>query len=126
MSSPKVDDPRFTATFDVLRRTGARTIQVRYSDDEDPVVWFLVVGYTLHGGKLSGSGKINTYETAAAMDPVTAAFRLCAQVCDGGMCAHCHRPAGFSEDPDVMPGDEFVCWWQWDPEVKKFVQGCQL
>jgi hypothetical protein len=124
--SEATDDPRFVATFDVLRRTGARTIQVRYSDDEEPVVWFVVAGYTLHNGKPSGSGKINTWETAAAMHPVRAAFRLAAQVCDGGRCAHCQRPTGFSEDPGAMPGDRIVCWWQWDPEVKAFVQGCQL
>jgi hypothetical protein len=126
MKSTNLDDPRFLGAFDVLRRTGARDVQVRYSDDEKPVVWFVVAGYSMRDGRPRGNGKVNTYEVGAALDPTQAAFRLCAQVCDGATCANCGRMAGFSENPDAMPGDKIICWWVWDPEVKKFVQGCQL
>jgi hypothetical protein len=126
MTAGTPDDPRFPAAIDVLRRTGAKEFQIRYSDDEQPVVWFAVAGYTVRHGRPVSTGKINTHEAAAALDPVRAVFRLCDQLVDGGECTHCHRPAGFNENPDALPLDQHICWWTWDPEVLKFVQGCQL
>jgi hypothetical protein len=120
------DDPRFPAALNVLRRTGARAVQIRYSDDEQPTVWFIVASYAMREGRPVGSGKINHHETAAALDPLTAVFRLCDQLVDGGTCAHCHRPTGFNKEPGALPLDRHICWWNWDPEVGKFVQGCQL
>lgn len=120
------DDPRFTAAIDVLRRTGARTVQIRFSDDEQPTVWMVVVGYAVRNGRPVKSGKVNHHEVGAATDPLRAVFRLCDQVVDGGTCAHCGRPAGFNENPGALPLDRHVCWWTWDPEVSRFVQGCQL
>jgi hypothetical protein len=131
VSSP-AEDPRLPAAFDVLRRTGAREVSVRFSDDEQPVVWLAVAGWYVgaDGVPVATARQARRpslhYEAAAALDPLRAVFRLCDQVVDGGMCAHCHRPAGFNENPGVLPFDEDVCWWTWDPEVKAFVQGCQL
>jgi hypothetical protein len=121
-------DPRFTAAIDVLRRTGAQEVQIRFSDDEEPTIWMAVAGYAVRNGRPTRTGKINAYETAAGVDPTTAVFRLCAQLCDGGLCYHCQRMVGFSPEPGAIPEDPDnpVCWWIWDPEVNKFVQGCQL
>lgn len=110
-------DPRMTAGLDLLHRTGANSFQIRYSDDEEPTVWFVVAFYERDGKTL--------YETAAALRPEVAVFRLCAELIDGGVCTHCNRPSGFSEDPDALPVNEFVCWYQWDPELKKFRRGCE-
>lgn len=126
MTVDRLDDPRFTGAIDVLRRTGMKEFQIRYSDDEEPVVWFAVASYTVRNGKMVSGGKINYHETAAAFDPVAAVFRLCDEVVDGGQCAHCGRPAGFQPKPEAMPMDTLICWWVWDPETTKFVQGCQL
>ncbi len=35
------EDPRFTACLDLLQRSGVTELQVRYSDDEDPVLWLV-------------------------------------------------------------------------------------
>jgi hypothetical protein len=107
------DDPRFTAALDLLPRTGAREVQIRYSDDEQPVVWIAVALYD--------EGR---WESASGHDPVVAAFRLLAQLYDGGRCTHCNKPTGFSEDVDALPFDASICWTQWDPELKKFRRGC--
>jgi hypothetical protein len=57
-----VTDPdKMNAALEFLRRTGARQVQVRYSDDEDPVVWFVVAFFD---GK--NPSKAEGYEVAAA------------------------------------------------------------
>jgi hypothetical protein len=111
---PPPDDPRFIAATELIGRTGAIQFQIRYSDDPPPVVWIAVAEY-----------KGNHFETAAAMDPSRAVFRLCDQLIDGGTCTHCERPTGFSEDVDWMPLDEHICWYQWDPELATFRRGCE-
>jgi hypothetical protein len=105
---------KMTAAVEFVRRTGAVQVQIRYSDDEQPVVWFVVAVY-----------KDGHAETAASLHPERAALRLCEQLADGGQCTHCQRPAGFEPDSlDTMPLNDAVCWWQWDPGAKKFIRGC--
>lgn len=107
-------DPRFEAGLDFLRRTRIAQIQVRWSDDKEPTVWFAV-----------GRWKDNKYETAAALHPVTALLRLCEEIIDGAPCGRCGRPQGF--DPvnvGVSIFDQVACWWQFDPELKVFRRGC--
>jgi hypothetical protein len=58
------------------------------------------------------------------MDPLDAVFRLCDEVIDGGQCTHCRKPAGFEPSIETMPLNQFVCWYQWDPELKTFRRGC--
>jgi hypothetical protein len=112
------DDPRLLAGVDLLRRTGARQFQIRYSDDEEPVVWLAVISYVRDEGTY--------YDAAGAMDPVRAVLRLCELVVDGGHCAHCHRPAGLDPDSiDTMPLAEAICWYQYDPELRTFRHGCE-
>ncbi len=109
-----IDKEKLVAAIDFLRRTGADQIQVRYSDDTEPPIWFVVAKYQ------------DEIEVDAAVDPLRAALRLCERLADGGMCNHCKRPVGF--DPDTllrMPFDKVICWCQYDPELKTFRRGCE-
>jgi len=107
------DQARLTAAVDMLGRTGAAEVQLRYSDDEKPVVWIAAARWDDH------------WEAAGAMNPLNALFRLCDHVIDGGECKRCGKPTGFSPDVDALPLDDLVCWYQWDPELKTFRGGCE-
>jgi mono/diheme cytochrome c family protein len=107
------DDDRLTAAVALLGRTGAAEFQVRYCEEEKPVVWIAAARWDDH------------WESAGAMTPLRAIFRLCDEVIDGGKCQHCHRPTGFSPDLDPLPLAPLVCWYQYDPELKTFRRGCE-
>lgn len=111
--APDVDGDRMTAAVDLLGRTGADEFQVRYCDEEQPVIWMAAGCWP--GGR---------WEAAAAMHPLAAVFRLLDQVIDGGTCKHCGRPTGFEPGTDPMPLDKLVCWYQYDPGTRKFTKGC--
>lgn len=100
------------AAVEMIGHTGAEFTQVRYCEEEEPTVWMVV-------GKWA-----DRYEVGAGTDPVRAALRLLDTVVDGGECQHCHRPTGITEDFSEMPLDQLVCWYQYDPELKKFRRGC--
>lgn len=106
------DDPRLPAAVDLLGRTGAEQFVIRYCDEDVPIVWIAQARWHGH------------WEIAAAKQPLGAVFALCDLVIDGGKCAHCQRPTGFAPDLDAMPLEPFVCWQQWDPELKTFRRGC--
>jgi hypothetical protein len=106
------DDPRLAPAVELLGRTGAAQFAIRYCDEDRPIVWIATALWGRH------------WETAAAMTPLEAVFRLCDQVLDGGQCTHCKRPTGFTPDLDPMPLDRLVCWYQWDPELVTFRRGC--
>lgn len=108
-----VDDPMYLAAVDLIGRTGAQDYQVRYQDDLEPVVW---VAVAIYPGRA---------EAAAALEPAMATYRLCAQLVEGGMCAHCLRAAGFDWNFGAMPLNQLVCWYQYDPELKTFRRGCE-
>lgn len=110
------EDPVFLAGVDMLRRTGCAEFQIRYSDEEKPVVWVAVVRYDRPDGVY--------YDSAAGMTPTRAVLRLCETMIDGGHCQHCKRPTGLSEDIDQLPMDELFCWYQYDPELRTFRRGC--
>lgn len=106
---------KLQAAIDFIRRTGARQIQVRYSDDEQPVIWFVVAVYS--------DGRT---EVDAASDPLQAGLRLAERLADGGKCTHCNRPVGLEPNLLVsMPFDQLICWYQYDPEMKTFRRGCE-
>jgi hypothetical protein len=122
---PDLDEPRLTAGVDLARRTGARELQIRYSDDEQPVVWFVVASYSARDGRPRATGKINAHKVGAGFTPVEAVMALCAEAVDGATCAHCGRPCGFDEHFGEQPLDDYICWYQFDPEVKTFRRGCE-
>lgn len=110
-------DPRFLAAIDLVRRTGAADIRIGFSDPEDgePTVWYSCATYP----------QLNGAEAAAALDPLNALFRLCAQVVDGGVCVHCKRPSIFIEDTDTELLDQMGCVYLWDEEMKAFRRSCE-
>lgn len=113
MSEDPTEDPRFLPAIDMLGRTGADSFQIRFCDEEKPVVWMALAEWDGH------------WEVGASMHPVKAVFRLCEQVIDGGRCQHCARPTAFMSDFAPMPGEDFVCYYKWDPELKTFRRGCE-
>lgn len=111
------------ACIDLIRRTGAESIQIRYSDDEKPTVWMVVAAYKAR--KDRNSPTMTVHQVAAALSPDQAALRLAELLGDGGMCLHCKKPTGVSDTFDKMPLGSRVCWYQYDPELKKFRRGCE-
>ena len=108
-------DRKLVAAIEFVSRTGTSQFQLRYQDDEMPVIWMAVANY-----------RDGRSEVAAALNPLRAVLRLCETLADGGMCAHCQRPSGFEPDSlDSMPFNMAICWWQWDPELGKFRRGCE-
>lgn len=106
-------DPKFSAAVDLLRRTGASEFQIRYCEENKPIIWMAVVRWK------------KFWQVAAALTPVEATFRLCDLVMDGGLCNHCGKPTGFSPDLDPLPAADKICWYQYDPELETFRRGCE-
>ena len=121
---PEAEQLKLTACVELLRRTGTREVQIRYQDDEQPVVWMVVARWQTEKGRPVASGGKPLWECAAAMSPIEAAFRLCEIALDGGQCQKCHRPTGVTLDDVLMPLDKVVCWWQYDAERGAFKRGC--
>lgn len=112
---------KLKAAVEFLRHLGAKQVQIRYSDEVEPTVWFVVIKFDE-----SGALPVNALEVDAAFNPLRAALRLCERMADGGKCIHCGRAVGF--EPDAlhrMPLDEVICWYQYDPELKTFRRGCE-
>lgn len=109
------DEDKFLAGVKMIQRTGARQFQLRWSDDEEPTIWFAVGIYD------DGNA-----EADASLSPFRAVLRLCERLVDGGHCTHCRRPTGLDPDSlETMPLDDLVCWYQYDPELKTFRRGCE-
>jgi hypothetical protein len=115
-----VDDPRFHAAIEMIGRTGAEEFQIRFCEEEEPNLWMCSARWGDH------------WDTAAALHPVLALFRLCDQMVDGGMCTHCQRPTGFIPDfESPAPSgiataiDAAICWYRFDPELETFRRSCE-
>lgn len=132
------DEAHLTAAVDMIGRTGATQVQIRYSDDEVPVVWFLVAAYksaeTRTKNRRSGNPAQRgapdapelVYESASASNPIEASYRLLERLLDGGVCQHCGRPSGVNRDwQDEMPASQLICWYTYDPEIRKFRRACE-
>ena len=114
MSQAELDeDPRLPAAVALIGRTGAEEFQIRYCEEEEPVVWLAAARWHDH------------WEAAGGTNPRQAIFRLCDQLIDGGRCTHCSRPTGFAAEFDDMPLGNTICWYQWDPELETFRRGCE-
>lgn len=113
------DDPRFVAMIDLIGRTGAKSMQVRFSDDQQPIVWMVVGEFPSPDGW--------HFEAGGGLSPLQAGMRLLETVLDGGgTCAHCSRPCGVWEWwEDTPPLRSMVCWYVYDPELEKFRRSCE-
>lgn len=119
MPKPQPDlDPVTLAGVDLVARTGAKTFALRWSDDEQPVVWMALAEFERDGR--------HWHEVAAGLTPRTAVYRLCEALMDGAQCTHCHRPTGVADDFEgEMPVDSHICWYRYDPELRTFRRGCE-
>jgi hypothetical protein len=124
-----VEDDRFLAGVDLLRRSGMHSFQIRYSDDEEPVVWLAVGEWKLdaRGHPVPEGQHAGTYfDAMAAMNPLGAVLRLCEKAIDGGTCVHCGKPSAVSDDwASEQPLDEYFCYYVFDPELKTFRRSCE-
>jgi hypothetical protein len=104
-----------------------RQFQIRYSDDEQPIIWMCVAKYYIGGAGLPVSkGGKPAFAVGAGSDPLTAMMKLLDEVVDGAECAHCHKPTGVTDHwTSTMPMATAICWWQYDPETKTFRRGCE-
>lgn len=111
------NDPRIPALIEMLGRTGAGEFQLRFSDDEEPVIWMAAARWHDH------------WEATAAITPYRAMFRLAESVMDGGMCTHCDRPTAIDDrserDPLMEASEVMICWYRWDPELATFRRSCE-
>lgn len=106
--------PLFRAGVDLVRRAGATTFEIRYSDDNKPVVWMAIAEFD------------KGWDAGAGIDPTHAVMRLLDQLIDGGSCTHCNRPTGVTTEwQHTMPFADTFCWYQYDPETEKFRRGCE-
>ncbi len=107
------------ACAQMLERMGIGQLRVGHSDEEDgePVIWYATAYFRVPGA----------WEAAAAMNPGRAMFRLCERAMDGGTCLHCGKPTGIVDDAQAsdMPMNALVCWYAYDPELKKFRRSCE-
>lgn len=118
------------AAVDMIRRTGCAHFELRYSEPDEqteaekaqnehqfPIIWIATAHYI--------RGEANVYLSGAALNPTRACLELLETVVDGGMCTWCKRPTGLEPDSlDDMPMSEMFCWFQYDPETKRFRPGC--
>lgn len=121
-----VKDERFTAAIKFLERLGAREFQMRFDDEQRPIVWVAISGYSIINGKPATRGKINAHQTGCGMDPLTAMFNLMTNSLNfRGLCNHCGRNTMFDESFGEVPMADVYCWYQWDPELKLYRRGCE-
>lgn len=103
--------PEVLAYADFIGHTGADEFQIRYDDEQDPIVWVAVARHDHH------------YSTGSGMSPAEACFRLGEQLTDGGRCTHCGRPSALTErfGGGLVPG---ICWYGYNPDSQKVERGC--
>lgn len=121
-------DPRYVAAIKLIERQGAKEFQIRYDEEQDPIVWVATAGFAIHNGKIGRSGKVNAHQCGAGLNPLTAIFSLCHNSLDRrGLCLHCHRNTMFDENFEINPDTltDAYCFYQWDPENSTFRRGCE-
>jgi hypothetical protein len=120
------DDPRFPAAVEMIGRTGARTFQMRYQDDQEPTVWIAIGEYGVddYGRPIRKGGTI-VYKIGAGLHPLDAVLQLLDETIDGGICTHCRKASGVTAEIVPMPMGGLICWYQYDPELKTFRRGCE-
>ena len=100
-----LDDAKLVALVDMLGRTGAEEFQIRYCDEERPVVWIAAARWPAPPGHQYGVGEWvdgppgGIWQAAGALEPYGAVMRLAESVMDGGTCQHCGRPSAVDDLP---------------------------
>lgn len=105
-------EPRLVGAVDMLRRTGAQRISIRYQDDDVPTFWVAGAGWDIDP---DGPPR---WKVGAGLHPLAAVLDLCESAMDGGICAHCRRPTAFASSTDddqvASATASIVCWVRWD------------
>ncbi len=112
---------KLLALIHFLRGTGAKHVQLRYSDEQQPDIWIVVA-------KFDGKNRydIDGVEVEASFTPVRAALRLCERLVDGRKCRYCGKRIALEMDSLAkLPFDHMICWYQYDPELKTIRRGCE-
>lgn len=108
-------NPLMIAALDLLPRSGAKEVQVRYDEEQDPIVWVATARWE-PAGQLCGCG----------FTPARALVSLAENAFDGGLCAHCGKPSGVTEEwREEMPLATVLCWYVYDPETQRFRRSCE-
>lgn len=122
------DEVLLTASIDMVRRCGALSVQVRWSDDPPPTVWLCVVELKLNmQNRPVPRDQVGrkTHVVEASLLPWEAAFKLAESLVDGGRCQHCGRPAGVLRPGSrVPPRSRPICWYRMPQGGKEFVRDC--
>jgi hypothetical protein len=116
VTHPGIQEDKFVAVVQLLERTGAAEFQIRYCEEESPVVWIACARWD------------DRWEGAGGMTPWSAVWRLAEAVLDGGHCTHCNRMTSVDDKPADMLLDtmnELVCFYRYDPELKTFRRSCE-
>lgn len=129
---PTIKDPKLGAAIELLERTGAGSVDIRWSDEQEPIVWFVVATWFVNDANVpvrrdSEHVVGRRWDTAAGRGPVEALLRLLERVVDGGQCRHCRRPTIFHADLDTNPTplDPLFCSYEWDPELSVYRRSCE-
>ena len=104
------------AATDLIGRLGATSFELRYSEPETPegeTVWMAIAQFK------------TGWDAGAGQSPLHSAHWLLDQLVDGGQCTHCSRPSGVDHGFSPMPLADAVCWYQYDPELRKYRRGCE-
>lgn len=126
-------DPRFVAGYDLLRRCGAKSIRLSYTDPEegDPTVWTIAASVTVPvrymNGRRSATENRQGYVLGVGLVPLDAVLDACENAVDGGECAHCKRPTIFAASvADALDFENVdLCTYGWDPELSTFRRSCE-
>lgn len=106
------DKALIDACTNLLGRTGADEYCTRVSP-ELPVVFMFMARWGDH------------WEAMAGTKLSQACFRMLQHIVDGGLCVHCQKPTGVARDFADDLDNEHICWYQMDPELKRFRRSCE-
>ena len=115
---PNEDEAKvLLALVDLLGRTGAGAFQIRFCDEEQPIVWIACAKWG------------DVWQAAGGMSPFQAVLQLAESAMDGGTCTHCQKPTGVDDRPIdgfiTRATSELICWYRYDPELSTFRRSCE-
>jgi hypothetical protein len=117
---PAEEADLLVAVIDLIGRTQAKDVSVRWHDEEQPTVWIVCASWTQTVEGEPG----RYYEAAGGMTPARAGMRLLDLVVKA--CGHCGRPAAVTAEwRDDLPLADQRCWLVYDPETKGFRRSCE-